>query len=336
MQGRFEHKILIENKLEEILKDYPDYLKNYYYNMSGNTAASKLTYIQNIGQFLRFYSFEKGIVKVKDVSVEDITINDINCYITERKKEIVRGKPISNATIATQISCIKSFFGYLYEMGVIEQDPTRTLKRPKVQEKEVITFLEKDERQKIFQNVDAGVGSSRRRNRQEKYKNRDKLIFLLGFATGCRITALDEINIGDIDFIAKTLSVIDKGEKKRVFTLTDEIMTSIEAWCVDREKLPGADQTEALFVAVYKGGCKRITTQCIRDIVKKYSSYAGIEMVPHDMRRTFGTNFYRISNDIYATAEAMGHSSVQTTKRYAAPDNRKIENIRRQVIKNII
>lgn len=335
MQGRFEHKLQIENHIEEVLLKYPECLKNYYYSMSGNTAASKLTYIQNISQFLRFYS-SQYTVNTKDIDIDSISINDINYYITERKKEIVNGNPISNATIATQISCIKSFFSYLHETGIIHHNPGQMLKRPRVQEKDTINFLNKRERQKIFQNINTGVGSNQAKSRQEKYRSRDKLLFLLGFSTGCRVTALDEINIGDIDFIDKTLTVIDKGEKRRVFTLSDSVLNEARIWYKEREKLPGADQTDALFVVVYGGGCRRVTTQCIRNIMKKYTDDIGRNITPHDMRRTFGTNYYRMSNDIYATAEAMGHSSVQTTRRYAAPDKRKVEEIREKVANNII
>lgn len=41
---------------------------------------------------------------------------------------------------------------------------------------------------------------------------------------------------------------------------------------------------------------------------------------PHTLRHRFGTQVYRVSHDIRATQELLGHSSVATTQRYVATD----------------
>ena len=327
MQGRFEHKIEIESKIEEIIQDYPNWISEYYYSLANNTPASKRTYINKVCLFLKYLA-EQQQCQLQDIDIYCVSSDTINKYFTIRKKEVVNGKPISNAAIATQLSALKNFFGFLTDNGIISVNPMdRALKRPKVKAKETVTFLSKKEKGKIFANLDKGVGSVRAISRQNKYRNRDKVIIMMGLSLGCRVSAIDEVNISDIDFKNHTLSVIEKGEKNRLYKLHSKLMEEIWTWIEERSLLPGSDETEALFVSVYGGKCKRLTTEAIAKIVRKYSAGVNQRVTPHELRRTFGTEFYAKSHDIYATATALGHADVSTTKRYAAQDKEKVEKI---------
>lgn len=327
MQGRFEHKIEIESYIEEIIKDYPNWLSEYYYNLANNTPASKRTYINKVCLFLKYVA-DLQQRSWKDIYIQAVNTEVINKYFTMRKKQEINGKPISNAAIATQLSALKNFFGFLYDNDIISENPMdKALKMPKVKPKEKITYLTKSEKKKIFENLDNGVGSERAVSRQKRYRNRDRAIFMLGLSLGCRVSAIDEINISDIDFSKKELYVIEKGEKSRKYILHDKLIEEIKAWIKEREELPGANETDALFVSVYGGKCKRLTTKAVGKIVQKYSSGIDQNVTPHELRRTFGTDFYEKSHDIYATANALGHADISTTKRYAAQNQEKVRKI---------
>lgn len=327
MQGRFEHKIEIESRIEETIKAYPNWFSMYYYSLANNTPASKRTYINKVSLFLK-YAADLQCCSLDNIDIQCVTTDIINKYFTMRKKEVVNGRPISNAAIATQISSLKNFFGFLAENRIIVENPMdKALKRPRVKPKETVTYLSKKEKKKIFNNLENGVGSNLAVTRQSKYRSRDKVIFMLGLSLGCRVSAIDEINISDIDFSKKELRVIEKGEKLRRYRLHDKLVEQIKIWIKEREALPGSDETEALFVSVYRGKCKRLTTEAIAKIVRKYSGGVDQRVTPHELRRTFGTEFYEKSHDIYATATALGHADISTTKRYAAQNKEKVDKI---------
>lgn len=327
MQGRFEHKIEIESRIEETIKAYPNWFSMYYYSLANNTPASKRTYINKVSLFLK-YAADLQCCSLDNIDIQCITTDIINRYFTMRKKEMVNGRPISNAAIATQISSLKNFFGFLAANRIIVENPMdKALKRPRVKPKETVTYLSKKEKKKIFNNLENGVGSNLAVTRQSKYRSRDKVIFMLGLSLGCRVSAIDEINISDIDFSKKELRVIEKGEKLRRYRLHDKLVEQIKIWIKEREALPGSDETEALFVSVYRGKCKRLTTEAIAKIVRKYSGGVDQRVTPHELRRTFGTEFYEKSHDIYATATALGHADISTTKRYAAQNKEKVDKI---------
>lgn len=327
MQGRFEHKIEIESRIEETIKAYPNWFSMYYYSLANNTPASKRTYINKVSLFLK-YAADLQCCSLDNIDIQCVTTDIINKYFTMRKKVVVNGRPISNAAIATQISSLKNFFGFLAENRIIVENPMdKALKRPRVKPKETVTYLSKKEKKKIFNNLENGVGSNLAVTRQSKYRSRDKVIFMLGLSLGCRVSAIDEINISDIDFSKKELRVIEKGEKLRRYRLHDKLVEQIKIWIKEREALPGSDETEALFVSVYRGKCKRLTTEAIAKIVRKYSGGVDQRVTPHELRRTFGTEFYEKSHDIYATATALGHADISTTKRYAAQNKEKVDKI---------
>ena len=61
----------------------------------------------------------------------------------------------------------------------------------------------------------------------------------------------------------------------------------------------------------------------LKRLVKSYGSAIAPnkKVSPHTLRRTFGTNLYEDSSDIYLVADALGHNDINTTKKhYAALD----------------
>jgi site-specific recombinase XerD len=138
--------------------------------------------------------------------------------------------------------------------------------------------------------------------------------------TGMRRTALSEINLDDISFVDRKLTVIDKRHTEQIYDITDEIEDAIMKWLKKREKLLNGVKTDALFISTQR---QRITPKSIERIVKKYSKDAlGFEISPHKLRAAFITNYYEASgHDLDATCKAVGHSDVSTTYRYITRKN---------------
>ena len=63
-----------------------------------------------------------------------------------------------------------------------------------------------------------------------------------------------------------------------------------------------------------------MTVRSVQVMIKGYAAKAGLNMkvTPHALRRTFGTNLYEETNDIYLVADALHHSSVETTRKHYA------------------
>ncbi|SCG87988.1 Tyrosine recombinase XerC [uncultured Clostridium sp.] len=321
MTGRIEHKQQIEAELKEKIRNYPSWIDEYYYSLTNNTHTTKVDYLSMICRFLDSYfkSHDK-----RNESIANISGVDINRYLDDIKNDrlIKTGRELSKATIALQITSLTSFFDFLVTQGYMPENPmSKAVKRPKSSQMKPVVYLENNEIHKVLQNIEKGVGTQKAIATQKKWKNRDKLLVLFPLATGMRVTALDEINVTDIDFVAGTVSVIEKREKRREFDISG-LMEILEAWLEDREKILEGLEMDALFISKTRGGYSRLTVRAINMIVKRYTAGINKNISPHKLRATYGTQFYRQTKDIYLTANMMGHNSTNTTARYVVADKK--------------
>lgn len=309
MSGRLQNTDKIENSIEIKLKRYPKILTDYYYSMTDNTATTKNAYIRYISDYLDFL-VENGS-DIKDTSVYTrITLTDINQYVNRIRYSKVNGKLVENkeSIRRTRISAIKSFYAYLLDCGIIDKNPCDKVKLPKLtQDINVVSMTEKE-----VQHVKDTIINS-----GDKWANRDLLIFTLGCRTGLRVTALCEIDINDIDFREKKISVVEKGNKKRELFLGDDTVRMIKEWITERGVIPECD---ALFISNRK---TRITQRTVERIILKYTSDLGKHITPHKMRSTCGTNLYEKTGNVYLVANQLGHKNIANTMRYTRISEQK-------------
>jgi site-specific recombinase XerD len=133
---------------------------------------------------------------------------------------------------------------------------------------------------------------------------------------GLRNSELVNIDKKDISHMDnyKVITILGKGSKTRISKLTGAVETAVSKWL---EIHPG--NSGPLFVA-YNGREKtdrRICTETLRYLVKKYTRKAGIEkrVTPHALRHAAIT--YALANgaNILKVKEMAGHSSLNTTQR---------------------
>jgi site-specific recombinase XerD len=84
-------------------------------------------------------------------------------------------------------------------------------------------------------------------------------------------------------------------------------------WIAVRDHYYGDADTTALFLSQWK---RRITTNGVRGLVKKYTAGIDKHITAHKLRSTAGTQAAAAGISIQTIAEMLGHQSIQTTKRY--------------------
>ena len=140
MKGRTETKIAVEKHIQEKLSHYPKLIKNYYYSINSSTHMTKLRYVNNVLRFLD-HQFPNGNVDINEVfkfnrfDIEEY-INDISFY--EVNGDMRELKPATKACIYSSLS---SFFEFLLDNDYISVNPMNKIKRPKVDQNDVV-FLE--------------------------------------------------------------------------------------------------------------------------------------------------------------------------------------------------
>lgn len=319
MQGRIEHKIETENKIQEIISGMPDYIIQFYYYLNLKSHTTKLRYINNVIRFLNYYSnndiYNLSLNKIKEINPFKIEqyIASINYYTVESRNEV---KELSNASKAIIYSSLNAFFDYLVVNGDITVSPfsNKKIRRPKIQENDVI-FLTVEEVQKVENSIIRGVGNKVAISKQQNWKFRDYLLFRIPVVNGLRVTALSEINIGDVELDKKRIRVTEKGNITKYVFIDDKTCMFIEMWMEKRKELLGSNNKEqALFISNQR---KRMTVRSIEYIIEKYTKdIVPKHITPHKLRSTCGTNLYQAKKDIYLVANVLGHKTTAPTKRY--------------------
>ncbi len=329
-------------KLRQKLKNLPSYCKDFILNLETTTTArTRLGYIQDIQIFFHFLlemnpTFEnKTILHITLHDLEQLTVSDIDEYMSwldlyyNGEKENQNHNPGKYR----KLSSLRTFYNYFCKVQRIQNNPAALAKTPKLPEHDIV-ILEPNE---VAEIIDYAESGEKLTNAQKRYasitKLRDVAILVLLLGTGIRVSECVGLDLGHFDFKNNTFNVIRKGGKENHIYFGEEVRNALLDYLEEgRPLLHPSPEEEALFLSIQH---KRISVRAVQNLVKKYGDMLNTNksISPHKLRHTFGTNIYQeTGGDIYAAAELLGHSSIETTRKHYA----KFSNERRKQLSNII
>jgi site-specific recombinase XerD len=150
---------------------------------------------------------------------------------------------------------------------------------------------------------------------------RDYTVMGILLGAGLRREELEELTFGALSQIpyhnklVDVLTVIGKGDKKRVVPISPLLAAHIREW----KSVCKATDGERIARKMNKGGKvgKSLSAFGIFTIVRKYGSLVGIsDLDPHDCRRSCGRLLYFATKDIVMVQQFLGHENVKTTQGY--------------------
>lgn len=128
----------------------------------------------------------------------------------------------------------------------------------------------------------------------------------LGAGAGLRVAESAVLDWADINTSTDMIRVVrSKGKKTRHVPVSPQLIQMLGA---------GTSRTGNVVTA---GGAPYSPAQLQRRLNRALRA-AGAEFTSHDLRHRFGITAYRSLPDLLAVGEMMGHSSTNTTKRYAS------------------
>lgn len=309
--GRLEKEIAELQKVRSKLDRLPKVIRDYYYYLEGadksyNTIKTYINYVKNLMDYCTNGVYDEYFYKKVTASVINEYMSSIK-YKTDENGGMIK---IGNGIRATRWSALNTFFIYLKNNQLINDNPMEQTFRPSCKQEKHVTFLNETEIKQCINNV--------YENCTEKFINRDVCIISLGISIGLRVSAITQINLEDIDFNTNTIRVIEKGNKYRVMNFGDNLRQKLAAWIEDRNKYFYDVNTNALFVSRKKN---RISVSAVEDMIAKYTKNIGKHITPHKLRATCATNLYKKTGDIYIVAEQLGHANIATSKIYTEIDH---------------
>lgn len=317
MSIRVEKDRQILVAIDNYLNSMPDYMENFVNSLTseGKTMLTIKMYLSALKGFLRYVKKKRLVKDIKDMaSFNSIKPMHINNYLASKK--------CGERTKATSFFAIKSFFRFMADNDYIEKNVCEKVVLKSVKPIADITYLTDEEVKTVFTGIlkDKNVMDY---DHLDVFGMRDYLIIALGIDTGIRKGSITEIELKDIDLQNGRLSLIQKGNKELVLELGEHIIEMINKYLVKRQEYLDNHYTE-LSVLFYSRRLQPLSQSTVTQIVDKWANiFPGKHITPHKLRSTCATLLYGRTGDIYATADRLGHSNVNTTKRYAAITDEK-------------
>ncbi len=356
-----QSSINTNERLKTLQRELPALCTDYFRAISQTTSAlTRLAYAYDLRLFFQYLTEElvsfansiPSLMQAEDlVRITACDIAGFQEYLQQYVKEDRTGKlhsadedssPIliqnNEYGIMRKLSCIRSFFDYLFKHEIVPANVATMITLPKLHVKPIL-YLEPREVQKLMDTVVTGSGLSQRQQKLLAHTRlRDIAILMLFLGTGIRVSELVGIDIDHLDLKASAFMVTRKGGNQSILYYPDEVKAVIQAYLDFRGKvvaLPGSEH--ALFLSLQR---RRITVRAVEMLVKKFAQVAAPlkeKISPHKLRSTFGTGLYQETGDIYLVSDALGHSDINTTKRHyaAMQDSRKREAAERVILPDL-
>lgn len=261
--------------------------------------------------------FKDFISKTYEVSVaKEVTPQHIRSWMVQLMQE-----GISTRSINRKLSSLKTFFKFLKKRGQLEFNPMAKIIAPK-SGKRLPVFVNKDQINQLFDQVDFGEGYDGARN---------KAIMELLYATGMRRSELIGLQVKDISFESSLLKVKGKGNKERLIPMSGKIEKVLKAYLKSKDEY--FPEPSSLFLTS-KG--QALYPKLVYNLVKRYLSVVTTleQRSPHVMRHTFATHLSDNGADLNAIKELLGHSSLAATQVYTHNSIEKLKKVYEQAHPN--
>lgn len=322
------------NKIDDELSNLPEFVNDYNEHIKLSVeASSRFVYITDIRQFFEYVS-ENMEIDIKSITpdiLENLSVNYLSRYLSYNQKYEKNGSinTNENITIKRKLTAIRNLYAYLYNMDIIQINPTLKLETPKIKQKN-ISRLDDEETRQFLEIVEHGYGLTGKRLQYHlKYGKRDYTILALMLGTGIRVSECVGLNIQDVNLKNHSIKIIRKGNKEDIVYYSDKLTEILREYIFIYRKpiIPIEGHEDALFYSTQR---KRMGVRSIELMIEKYALESGVakHVTPHLLRRSFGSKLYNETGDLYLVSSTLGHSSVETTKRHyaAISEQHKIEN----------
>ena len=225
--------------------------------------------------------------------LEDITSKDIRGYLSKYQRE----HKVCNRTLSSRKTIICTFFKWVASEGYISNNPAENVHAIKYNRihKQAMTQLDLE---KI---------------RLACKTKREKAIIEVLYSTACRVSELSALDISDVDFETKEVTLLGKGNQYRTSFLNAKAEVALKDYLDSR-----TDDNEALFV-YQKEPYDRLAKSGIENIVKNIMSKTSdmsVHVTPHIFRHTTATTALDRGMNIADVSKLLGHKSIATTMEY--------------------
>ncbi len=252
--------------------------------------------------FDHFYYYKNGDSNPIDVKVIDQFVD----YLVEH---YVEAKGQSYNSVYSSISALTSFFGFLKEFDLIENNPLQGYPNPFYRRVIKDRALSKSECDRLLEAAYMMGTSS-----MQYY-----LLMLLLLTSGLRAKEICSLEIDQINFELNTI-IVNKGQKTTAGTipLKEHVAEAFKYYFSTQEWL---DWNNKGNTTVFFEGSTPLSYGKLRRVIDRISTAAGFwkSITPHQFRHTTAQMLYKSGLELYSIKKILRHRLINTTLIYLGP-----------------
>lgn len=295
--------------LAKQIEDFTNYL-SYEKHFSPHTVTAYTNDLNQFSSYLQkqFDTTETGLINHQ--MIRSWLVQLMNDHVSPR-------------SVGRKLSSLKTFYKYLLREGIVEVNPLAKVQPPRM-EKRLPVFVEEVPMQRLLDEKGEDGEGNQITFGTDFTGCRNKLLIMLFYSTGIRLSELIGLKQHDIDFYRQTIKVLGKRNKERIIPITRELSAEITGFIELKSALGMADQ---YLLLTAKG--EQMYPKLVYTVVKTYlTKVTSIEKrSPHVLRHTFATHLLNKGADLNAIKELLGHASLAATQVYTHNSIERLKNI---------
>nr|MBA3916457.1 tyrosine recombinase XerC [Terriglobales bacterium] len=203
-------------------------------------------------------------------------------------------KGLSKTSVARALAAVRSFYKWLAQEGVVEQNPAKLVSTPRLPKKLP--------RVPTMEEVNAVLDGDLPDN--AAFPERDRLMLELLYGCGIRNSELVGIDLDSIRTSESLLLIRGKGKKERYVPFGESARQALDAYLPARQKFLAEKKKSTPSLLINLRGA-RLTTRSVGRIVKQIAVARGLssDVHPHTLRHAFGTHMLEEGADLRAIQE---------------------------------
>jgi len=280
-------------------------------HLSPNTIAA---YRRDLTEFLDYLTGRFG--------AEDWTWDGVDRLVLRSYLGHLSRRGLARRSIARKLSALRSFFRFLHREEIVEANPARAVRSPKL-ERTLPGWLGRADIEKLFALAELRAAENTFRG------TRDLAIIETFYATGVRLSELRGLDMADVDLIGDQIKVLGKGRKERIVPLGSAAVRALRRYEPRRAEVlarTGSRERNAVFISE-RG--RRLSARQLQGIVcallDTVAENAGLST--HSLRHSFATHMLDAGADLLAVKELLGHASLSTTRIYTHTSKERLKRV---------
>lgn len=262
------------------------------------SVHTRAAYVNDIQQLI---SYLKERFSQSEPQLDVLTRSALRGYLSH----LVRNGYTARS-VARKLATVRSFARYLIRESATKTNPTHNIISPKLP-KRLPHFLTQNEMQAllVLPVLDTFAGI------------RDRVILLLFYTTGVRISEAVGLRLGDLQFWDSTIRVHGKRDKVRLLPLGRGLAKMLQEYLDLRRQIAEKSGKVGEYVLLDDHG-EPFTRQRLARLIQGYIRRIADPQKahPHALRHSFATHLIDEGADIVSVKELLGHENLSTTQIY--------------------